>query len=272
MPTSYWLKFGNSTCGYNGKGVGWEPPIVLPPYTIRLKFTDGITPTFAKGTGTQVSPSPNVWDLTYVNTDWESLLTSQVNLLEVVAANTTGVTNMGGMFSGCTSLSRMVSLDTSSVISMNSFLLGAGSLAELPPLDLSSCLQTRGMCHECYSLVTIPSLDLSHVSDMVDMFSYATALEYLPDFVCSSCANMSSFCYGCTSLKEIPQITVSSGLSDVHSAFRNCRAVESGALAFYQQASQYATTYWDCFRECGNEAPASAPIYAEMQQIPSSWK
>lgn len=270
MPTSYWLTFGNSTCGFNGKGVGWEPPIVLPPYTIRLKFTEGVTPTFAKGTGTQVSSYPNVWDLTYTNVAWNNLLISQVDLLEVVAANTTGVTNMAGMFTGCTSLYRMASFDTSAVTNMNVFLLEARHLTELPPLDLSSCGSANGMCHNCNSLVTVPPLDLSHVSDMHSMFCN-TALEYLPDLDCSSCTDMSYFCDGCLSLKEIPQITVSSSLLNVRWAFNNCRVVESGALAFYQQASPYVTDTIYCFNNCGDNAPADAPIHAEMRQIPSSW-
>ena len=53
---------------------GPGPGPSLPPYTIRLKFTEGVTPTFSKGTAVQVSSSPNIWDLTYENTDWNNLL------------------------------------------------------------------------------------------------------------------------------------------------------------------------------------------------------
>jgi hypothetical protein len=85
---------------------------------------------------------------------------------------------------------------------------------------------------------------------------------------------MRSFCEDCLSLKEIPQITVSSSLERADRAFEDCRAVESGALAFYQQASQYALppSYDNqCFDHCGSNAPADAPIHAEMRQIPQSW-
>ena len=52
-----------------------EPPTpTLPPYTIRLKFTEGVTPTFSKGTGVQVSSSPNVWDLYHQANRWNNLL------------------------------------------------------------------------------------------------------------------------------------------------------------------------------------------------------
>ena len=55
---------------YNGHGLYRDVSVVLPDNTIRLLYKDGVTPTFAKGTATQVSQSPNVWDLTYNNTYW----------------------------------------------------------------------------------------------------------------------------------------------------------------------------------------------------------
>jgi hypothetical protein len=56
--------------------------------------------------------------------------------------------------------------------------------------------------------------------------------------------------------------------------FLYCESVESGALALYQQASTQATPpsrHSYCFYHCGSNAPADAPIHAEMQQIPASW-
>lgn len=273
MPTSYWLTFGNSVCTFNGKGVGWEPPIVLPPYTIRLRFTEGVTPTFAKGTGTQVSVSPNVWDLTYVNTDWSHLLEAEGDLLEVVAANTTGVTNMAAMLSSCTSLTRVAYFDTSAVINM-AFFLTSTKITESPAFDLSSCIKTTCMFSTCPRLAYVPPMDLSHVTEMDAMFEDNYSLEYLPDMDCSSCRNMNRFCSRCYSLKEIPQITVSSSLENVNMAFYRCHVVESGALAFYQQASPYVPPPSDCnqcFEWCGDDAPADAPIHAELRQIPYSW-
>ena len=98
---------------------GPGPGPSLPPYTIRLKFTEGVTPTFSKGTAVQVSSSPNIWDLTYENTDWNNLLYGQTDLLEVIGANTTGVTDMNGLFHGCRSLTSIPLFNTSNVTAMN---------------------------------------------------------------------------------------------------------------------------------------------------------
>lgn len=53
----------------NGKFFEYNVP-TLPPYTIRLKYKQGTTPTFEKGTGVLVDADENVWDLTYENDNW----------------------------------------------------------------------------------------------------------------------------------------------------------------------------------------------------------
>ena len=99
------IKFNNKILKYNTKalalaGSGPDPynPLGLPPYTIRLKFRDGVTPSFYFGTGVQVSSSPNVWDLTNQNTVWTGLCSGQTDLLEVLGANSASVTDMRYMF------------------------------------------------------------------------------------------------------------------------------------------------------------------------------
>lgn len=51
------------------------PEPTLPPYTIRLKYAEGTTPTFNYGTGTLVDAEENVWDLTYEYSNWRRFIT-----------------------------------------------------------------------------------------------------------------------------------------------------------------------------------------------------
>lgn len=157
-----------------GKKESVDPhnPLNLPAYTIRCKFEDGYTP--PQPIRTQVSASPNVWDITYIDTDWEDMLGDDPALLEVLGANTTGVTNMTSMFRNCSSLTNVPLFDTNS----------------------------------------------------------ATNMSYM---------------------------------------FKDCTAVQSGALALYQQASSQSTpptTYTGCFTNCGVNTTTGA---AELAQIPTSW-
>lgn len=131
---------------------GEQPAPSLPPYTIRLKFNEGVTPTFTYGTGVQVSSSPNVWDLTYENTAWNVLLRNQTDLLEVIAANTAGITNMAGMFYGCTSLTAVPLFDTASVTRMATMFYDCRSLTSIPLFDTSSVTIMSSMCYGCVNV------------------------------------------------------------------------------------------------------------------------
>lgn len=121
----------------------------LPPYTIRLKYKEGVTPSFSKGTAVQVSSSPNVWDLTYENTDWSGLIYSNSSLLEVIDGNTTGVVNMRRMLQGSISLTTVPLLDTSSVTDMNGMLAGCDSLILVPLFNTSNVTDMSGMLFNC---------------------------------------------------------------------------------------------------------------------------
>ena len=88
------LKFGNTILLRNTNWLANTPgaPVTpLPPYTLRLRYKDGVTPTFSRGTATQVSSSPNIWDLTYEYGYWDYLCGGHTDLLEVISGNTTGV-------------------------------------------------------------------------------------------------------------------------------------------------------------------------------------
>lgn len=164
-----WLKYDTTPVDpYN--------PLGLPSYTIRLKYTDGVTPTFSKGTGVQVSSSPNVWDLTFVNNDWTDLLYNS-DVTEVLGANTTGVTNMRSMFAGCFSLLTVPLFNTSNVTNMTGMFFVNTSLQTLPLFDTSKVTQMANMCYQCNSLKSIPLFNTSQVLNMEFAFSGCILVE-----------------------------------------------------------------------------------------------
>lgn len=222
-----------------------EPPApTLPAYTIRLKFTEGVTPTFSKGTGTQVSSSPNVWDLTYENANWTQLLSSQLNLIEVIDANTTGVTNMSYMLERCNGLVSVALFDTSSVTNTSYMFLRCSGLPTVPFFDTSSVTDMQGMFQYCSVLVSVPVFNTSNVTRMAYMFQMNSSLGSVPLFNTTKVTNM-------------------------YSMFDGCVAVQSGALALYQQASQgTVSTHTYAFTNCGINTVTGA---AELAQIPSDW-
>lgn len=143
----------------------------LPSYTLRLKFSDDVTPTFSKGTAVQVSSSPNIWDLTYESSDWSKLLYNQKDLLEVIdCGDTTGVTKMNSMFEICTSLTSVQLFNTSNVTNMQSMFNTCRSLTTVPEFNTSSVTRMSSMFYGCSALPYVPILNTSNVTATRTMF------------------------------------------------------------------------------------------------------
>lgn len=270
-------------------------PYKLPAYTIRLLYKDGVTPSFNKGTGVQVSQSPNIWDLTYMNNDWSNLVNNHRDLLNVLGANAENVKSMRYTFDTCTSLSSVTLFDTSNVTSMYGMFNICSSLATVPLFDTSKVTDMGHMFKRCRPLNSIPLFDTSNVTNMEHMFDSCTNLKNVPlfdtsnvtqtDFMFGTCSsletvplfntsNVSSIegmFAGCESLKQIPLFDTSK-VTYMDEMFWRCYNVENGALALYQQASTQATPpqyHLGTFYQCGINSDNGS---AELAQIPLDWK
>lgn len=195
-------------------------PLGLPPFTIRLKFSEGVTPTFNKGTGVQVSSSPNVWDLTYEYQWWTQILAGQYDLIEVLGANTTGVTSMNSVFDGCNSLTSVPLFDTSSVKTM------------------------YNMFQNCSSLSTIPLFNTKNVTNMGDMFQNCSALRFIPLFETSKVTYMSYMFNNCTNVESgalalYQQASTQANPPEYHIlTFRDCGIYTQSGAAELAQISE----------------------------------
>lgn len=226
-------------------GVNPYNPLNLPPFTVRCRFTEGATPYQHQGTWTRVSEIPNVWDCTYETTSWASFLYAQTELVELIGANTEGVTNMQLLFGNDQKLESICTFDTRSVTS------------------------TLQMFFNCISLVTVPFFETQNVTHMGSMFSSCSSLETIPFMDTRKVTNMESFCAGCISLKSIPLFDVSS-IERIGAAFDGCTAVETGALALYNALALVSPepAHYNTFTHCGIGTVTGR---AELEQIPTYW-
>lgn len=235
-------------------------PLDLPSYTMRVVYIDNYTPSFRSGvTGVQVSTSPNVWDVTYPYPTWDNGVLRLANeygeyggkdmVLEVLGANTRGVTSMESLFKMCTNLTDVVLFDTTGVTNM------------------------QGMFAGCTSLGLVPLYDTSSVTIMEAMFSGCSYLESCPIFDTHLVTRFYEMFMNCTRLNAIPLLNIDSA-TNLSTMFSNCRLVETGITDFYQlglarESSYGRLEHYNCFDSCGVDTVTGS---AELAQVSADWK
>ena len=153
-------------------------PLNLPPNIVRVRTNDGLVPYKSSDsyypatyeTATLVEGTSDVYDVYKSGTDFGNLFYDSINVVEVLGANTTGVTDMAGMFYNCTSLTSVPLFDTSSVTNMSSIFLNCTSLTSVPLFNTSNVIYMSSMFDGCSSLTSVPLLNTSSVINMDSMF------------------------------------------------------------------------------------------------------
>lgn len=157
--------------------MGFFDPPVVPPNTIRVRTSDGQPP--IKGeyttyeTATLVPGTDDIYDVYKSGTSLYRVLRDSSNVVEVIDANTSNVTNMKEMFYYCTLLKSVPLFDTSNVTDM------------------------FGMFFQCWSLTSAPLFDTSNVTDMYSMFYGCSVLTNVPLFDTSNVTNIGYMFYEC---------------------------------------------------------------------------
>lgn len=220
-------------------------PLNLPAYTIRLKYNEGVTPTFSHGgTGVQVSSSPNIWDLTYENSNWSSLLQYQPDLIEVLGANTSNVTNMGSLFYNSTALSNVAIFDTSNVTT-TSMMFSKCAITTIPLFNFHNVTNAHSMFYDCPNLITIPLIDTSSVTNMYAMFYHCVNLESVPLLNTSNVTKMDSMFYICNKLETVPLFDTSK-VTTMKGMFQQCANFKTAPLFNTSNVTDMSEMFYYC--------------------------
>ena len=265
----------NNECELLWPGDDPYNPLNLPANTVRVRTSDGNAPVkdskTSYETATLVSGTTDIYDVYKSGTDFSNLFYNSTNVIEVLGANTTGITAMNRMFYRCSSLTSVSLFDTSSVTDMKFMFWACHSLTSVPLFNTSNVTSMMYMFSECSSLTTVPLFNTSSVTDMDNMFYWCSSLTSVPLFDTSSVTSMTDMLNDCSSLTSVPLFNTSNVTSMLR-IFYGCINVETGALALYQQASTQTnppSRHSGAFRNCGSETTTGA---AELAQIPDDWK
>lgn len=240
------LKYNNRTLKYNSRWLNETMiPIDLPPNTVRLRYADGFRPeaydTFPGTTVTQISSIPNIWDITHWDPqypgEWHYLFGQSRGygwgLVEVMAANVSNITNMTGLFIGCSRLYKVCDLNTSKCTDFTGMFSGCDKLISVGSIDMSKVIYMSNMFAGCSKLSAIPNITLP-------AYTYPNAGRIVEGYYAFS---------GCRS--------VTSGSLDLYN--RLTHIFDNSYMIIYG-------SWTECFKNCGIDTETGA---AELAQIPA---
>ena len=176
----------------------------------------------SKSNGTPLLDTSNV-------TNMYDMFSGCTNLITIPLLDTSNVTNMGDMFCGCTNLITIPLLDTSNVTLTYRMFVGCTNLISIPLIDISKSTSTHTMFCQCSSLVTVPQLDTGNSTSMSDMFQTCSSLVTIPQLDTSNVTNMNRMFYLCGLLEDIPILNTSK-VTDMGQMFSNCTSLSDESL------------------------------------------
>ena len=110
-------------------------------------------------------------------TDMSGMFYACSSLVSIPQLNTQNVTHMSGMFSDCYALVSIPQLNTQNVTNMSEMFHGCSALVSIPQLDTQNVTNMSWMFINCYALVSIPQLNTQNVTNMGGMLAYCPTIK-----------------------------------------------------------------------------------------------
>ena len=122
--------------------------------------------------------------------------------------DTSGKTDMEGLFQGCNIMVAIPMIDTSSATIMKNMFYQCYALVCIPQLSTSKSKSMQNMFKQCYSLSYVPVLDMSAGPVISQMYSDCYSLQAAPASDLSKCGSLDFMYSNCYSLTFIPPIVL----------------------------------------------------------------
>ena len=248
---------------------------------------------------TQVSASPNVWDMTYTaeslnaygTLDLHSCIQSGGGYAEkshggkVIFGDLTTVTGLYKMFAGCDGLTEVHDLrtlngeagiaegmfknctrltdvdlfDTRGVTTMQEMFYGCSSLQAAPAFDMSSCTDATDMFTFCTSLTSAPLRNTGNVPVWAHAFSQCDALLVTPDLDLAGATDVIGMFAECDVLTTMRAYNTANA-TDMRQMFDGCIALEEVLLL----RTDKARIVDNMFRNCRAVESGALALYLQM--------
>lgn len=139
--------------------------------------------------------------------------------------DTSGKTDMEGLFQGCNIMVAIPMIDTSSATNMKNMFYQCYALVCIPQLSTSRSKSTQGMFYQCYSLSYVPVLDMSVVSTSRQMFSSCYSLQTISASNVSGVGDLGYMFSNCYSLTGMSLILRSISSPNISGILNDCKAL-----------------------------------------------
>ena len=163
--------------------------------------------------------------------------------------NTSNVTNMSSMFTGCSSLTTIPLFDTRNVTNMSYMFSSCSSLTTIPLFDTRNVTNMSYMFSSCSSLTTIPLFDTRSVTNMSYMFKIqpgdTTKLTTIPQLDMSNVTDTSQMFSSCSSLTEVPPLNTSN-VTNMSSMFIDCTNLYTISSLDMKNVTNATSLVYDC--------------------------
>lgn len=175
-----------------------------------------------KSNGTPLLDTSQVTDMTY-------LFTGCTNLQTIPLLDTSNTTITKGMFSNCTGISEVSKLDLSHVTDMSYMFNGCSELKTIPQFDVGNATKTGSMFYGCAKLITVPQLNTIKVASMNNMFFDCASLQSVPQLDTTNVTNMDYMFSNCTNLQDISNLNVTN-VETAKRMFQGCTNLQDASI------------------------------------------
>lgn len=218
---------------------------VIPVNTLRLKYSQGYTPSFADGTSVCIDQQNNIWDWT--NIQFTASNIDRTNLIEVVDGNLVATNALYQTFSGITSLLRVQRLYAPNTKGLNAIFRGCTALQTVagfqPSTEISEAI---ALFASCSSLQSVNLFDTHTMTHAASMFSHCSSLEAIPAFDFSNCTDVDTAFRACSSLRTIPNFNFSNVVT-MRNTFEGCRSLTAIPSMNLSKVENMVYAFGDCF-------------------------
>lgn len=245
-----YYKHDNGFVRLNTKFVQGGPtefnPLKLPYHTIRIKYNGSINQnTSLRNKVTAYYPG-NIYDL-YLGTtnNWNTIFFDDDNLLEVLGANSKGVTSTVGMFHGCNNVTGISTFDTSKVISTYQMFYFCPNLKSVGPYPLNEDINAGYMFYGCSNLSSIPDFGDTKLTSCVAMFDNCKNLQSAPSLDTSDVTSTYMMFEGCSSMTSVPFYDTHNVLSS-NRMFYDCHSLVHSPTFNLTKVTDMSYMYTHC--------------------------